>query len=157
LYDFFQHRLMIPILDRYGRVIAFGGRTLGNDPAKYKNSRETALFDKSATLFGWHRAREAIREKGFAIVVEGYMDALQLWNFGFTQTVACLGTALTLEHLKQLSQITERVYLLFDGDFAGHNASLRTVQHALEVPKPQIKVVALPAKEDPDSYLRKAG
>lgn len=153
VYDFFQNRLMIPIQDKHGRVIAFGGRTMGDDPAKYKNSRETELFDKGRTLFGIHRAMDSMRRTQSAIVVEGYMDAMQLWNFGFTQTVACLGTALTTEHLRQISQFASTVYVVFDGDFAGQQASLRTVNHALEVPKVAVKVVPLPGNDDPDTFL----
>lgn len=157
VYDFFQDRLMIPIRDRHGRVIAFGGRTMVNDPAKYKNSRETDLFNKSITLFGLDRAREPIRQAGYALVVEGYMDALQLWNQGFRNTVACLGTALTLDHLRILSQMTHRVCLVFDGDEAGQKASLRTVSHALEVPQVEVKVVSMPLNQDPDTVVLKEG
>lgn len=157
VYDFFQDRLMIPIRDRHGRVIAFGGRTMVNDPAKYKNSRETDLFNKSLTLYGLDRARDAIRQAGYALVVEGYMDALQLWNQGFRHTVACLGTALTLDHLRILSQMTNRICLVFDGDEAGQKASLRTVSHALEVPQAEIKVVSMPLNQDPDTVILKEG
>ncbi len=156
-YDFFRNRLIIPIYDKYGRVIAFGGRTMGNDPAKYKNSRETPLFDRSLVLYGFQGARTVMRKKGRAIVAEGYMDVLQLWNFGFTESVACLGTALTLPQLRQISNSTSTVYLLFDGDKAGEGATLRTVTHALEVPNLQVKVVRLPEKEDPDTFLRENG
>ncbi len=157
VYDFFQDRLMIPIRDRHGRVIAFGGRTMVNDPAKYKNSRETDLFNKSHTLYGLDRAREPIRQAGYALVVEGYMDALQLWNQGFRNTVACLGTALTLDHLRMLAQMTHRVCLVFDGDEAGQKASLRTVSHALEVPQAELKVVSLPQNQDPDTVILAEG
>ena len=156
-YDFFRNRLIIPIYDKYGRVIAFGGRTMGNDPAKYKNSRETPLFDKSLILYGFQGARTVMRKKSRAIIAEGYMDVLQLWNYGFTESVACLGTALTLPQLRQISNSTSTVYLLFDGDKAGEGATLRTVTHALEVPNLQVKVVRLPEKEDPDTYLRENG
>lgn len=156
-FDFFQHRLTIPIHDRHGRIIAFGGRSMGDDPAKYKNSRDTELFDKSNTLFGIHRAADYIRKKKRAIVVEGYMDAMMLWSQGFPETVACLGTALTLGHLRILSQLTDAAFLMFDGDRAGRNANLRTVGHALEVPSLAVKVCALPLGDDPDSYIRKEG
>lgn len=156
-FDFFQHRIMIPIHDRFGRIVGFGGRTLGTDPAKYKNSRETEVFDKSRTLYGFHRVREDIRKKKRVIVVEGYMDAMALWSGGFRETVACLGTALTLPQLQILSQVTEKVILLFDGDGAGLKAGLRTVSHALKLPKLQISVGLLPQGEDPDSYLRGQG
>lgn len=156
-YDFFRNRVMIPIHDRHGRAIAFGGRTLGDDPAKYKNSRETSLFVKSSTLFGFDQARESIRTKKHAIIVEGYMDALQLWNYGFTETVACLGVALTTNHLKILANLTNLVYLVFDGDTAGRQAILRTVKNALEIPQLEIRVIPLPEGMDPDSMVREHG
>ncbi len=156
-YDFFRHRLMIPIHDQHGRLIAFGGRTMGDDLAKYKNSRETPLFDKSHILFGLDHARTAIRQKKRAIVVEGYMDALQLWNHGFHETVACLGTALTPIHMQRLAQLTGQIILFFDGDKAGERASLRAVTQALEVPKAEFKVARLPQNHDPDSFLKAHG
>lgn len=157
VYDFFVNRIMIPIRDKHGRVIAFGGRTLDNDPAKYKNSRETVVFDKSRTLFGLDQARNAMRTNGRAIVVEGYMDTLQLWNHGIPEAVACLGTALTIHHLKILSPIARKVYLCFDGDFAGQNAARRTVELAFQVPEIEIKVMILPTGDDPDSFVVKNG
>jgi DNA primase len=157
-YDFFRRRLMIPIRDAQGRLIAFGGRTLDpNDPAKYKNSRDSKLFDKSRTLFGFDRARQAIREKGRAIVVEGYMDALRLWQAGFPETVACLGTAFTEYHLQKLKQATSLVVLLFDGDSAGRRATLQTVNVALSAPEVHMKAVSLPQGMDPDDYVSEKG
>ncbi len=156
-YDFFSNRLMIPIFDLYGRVIAFGGRTLGDEQPKYKNSRETPLFDKSQVLYGLFSARETIRRERRAIVCEGYMDVLQLWQHGISDAVACLGTALTIHHLRRLAGLTPRVYLIFDGDRAGRNATLRTVSLALEVPQTEFKVVVLPENHDPDSYVRAFG
>ena len=156
-YDFYIDRLMIPIRDHHGRLIAFGGRAMGDHPAKYKNSRESPLFDKSTVLYGLDAARTAIREKQRAIVVEGYMDALQLRNFGFTETVACLGTAVTAFHLQRLSQLAKEVIFLFDGDAAGERAGLRAVTYALDIPRTQFKMVRLPEKHDPDSYLRDFG
>jgi len=156
-YDFFRHRLMIPIRDQLGRTIAFGGRTLGDDAAKYINSRETILFDKSRVLFGLDRAKDAIRHAGHAIVTEGYMDTLQLWQNGLKNTVACLGTALTKQHLQLLSTFTRRVVLVFDGDSAGQNASLSSINAALDVPSIEVRVVSLPAQDDPDSYVRTNG
>ena len=156
-YDFFRNRLTIPIKDQHGRLIAYGGRTMGDDPAKYKNSRETPLFDKSHVLYGLDRAKEAIRKQRRAIVVEGYMDALQLWNHGFEEAVACLGTALTIHHMQRLSNLTGTIYLIFDGDQAGKNASLRTVSQAIEIPKAQFKVVSLAPGEDPDSFVCSQG
>ena len=156
-YDFYRHRIMIPIRDHHGRVIGFGGRTLGDDPAKYKNSRETALFNKSHVLFGLDRAKDVIKSRKRAIIVEGYMDALQLWNHDLGEAVACLGTAVTHQHLKRLSNLTKDVYLIFDGDAAGKRASLRTIEVLMDVPKVAAFVIRLPAKDDPDSYVRARG
>ncbi len=156
-YDFFTNRLMIPILDLYGRVIAFGGRSLGDEQPKYKNSRETPLFDKSHVLYGLFNARDTIRKERRAIACEGYMDVLQLWQHGIGYAVACLGTAMTIHHLKRLGALTPRVYLIFDGDKAGRNATLRTVSLALEVPQTEFKVVVLPTEHDPDSFVREFG
>ena len=156
-YDFFTARLMIPIYDLYGRVVAFGGRTLGDEQPKYKNSRETPLFDKSHVLYGLHIARDSIRKQRRAIVCEGYMDVLQLWQGGTSYSVACLGTALTIHHLRRLASLTPRVFLIFDGDRAGRAATLRTVSLALEVPQTEFKVVILPANHDPDTFIRAHG
>lgn len=143
LYDFFRNRLTVPIHDSSGRIIAFGGRAMDDYPPKYKNSRETRLFDKSNTLFGLHHAKTQLRRGQPAIVVEGYMDTLQMWQHGFENTVACMGTALKKSHLQMLSQLTGKVILLFDGDTAGQKASLSTVNVGLEVPNLKIEVVVL--------------
>ena len=156
-YDFFINRLMIPIADMHGRVIAFGGRSLGDDLPKYKNSMNTPLFDKSQILYGLHRAKESIRRERQAIVCEGYMDVLQLSQAGISTSVACLGTALTLPHLRRLGALTPHIYLVFDGDKAGRNATLRTVNIAMEVPQAECKVVVLPPGDDPDTFVTKYG
>jgi DNA primase len=156
-FDFFRNRLMIPIRDPSGRVIAFGGRTLGNDPAKYVNSRESKLYDKSAVLFGLDRAKDSIKRSGRAIVTEGYMDCMQLWQHGIGEAVACLGTALTIPQLRLLTPYCSRVCLVFDGDAAGQAASLRSVSIALEVPEMEVRVAQLPPDQDPDSFVRSRG
>ena len=130
-FDFFRSRITIPIRDGQGRIIAFGGRTTDNNPAKYLNSRDSVLFDKSNTLYGFDRARKVMRQRGRAILVEGYMDTLQLWQSGFPETVACLGTSFTEYHLKQLKHATSKVVLLLDGDEAGQRATLAAVNVAL--------------------------
>lgn len=158
-YDFFRERIMIPIRDPQGRIIAFGGRATGDDPAKYKNSGATPLFDKSSVLFGLDIAKEAIRSKGRAIIVEGYMDTLCLWQGGFPETVASMGTSLTLRQLKLLVQQakTKEAVILFDGDFAGQKATLGLIEVALEVPELRIKAAKLPQSDDPDTFLRSNG
>ncbi|MEY4632041.1 MAG: hypothetical protein RIQ81_2161 [Pseudomonadota bacterium] len=158
LYDFFRdNRVMIPIRDSQGRLVAFGGRTLGDHPAKYINSRETKLFDKSALLFGMDRARQAIRQKQRAFIVEGYMDVLQLWAHGIPETVACMGTALTVRHLNLLKAASTTAYLLFDGDAAGQKASMLALEANLQVPEMKLKVIQLPQGQDPDEFVREQG
>ena len=156
-FDFLRRRLTLPIHDPQGRVIAFGGRTLDGSQPKYLNSRDSILFDKSRTLFGFHRARVAMRERGRAIVVEGYMDALMLWQAGFPETVACMGTALTQSHLKLLTHATRQVVLLLDGDSAGRRATLAAVSTALSVPAIAVRTALLPEGEDPDTFVQRQG
>jgi DNA primase len=157
VYDFMRNRLTIPICDISGQVIGFGGRTLSGESAKYINSRESKLYDKSQIVFGLNIAKTFMRKKCRAIVTEGYMDTLQLWNQGFEETVACLGTALTIPQLRQIGNATNRVFLVFDGDQAGYLASLRSVSVALEVSNIEVKVCTLPKGHDPDSYIREFG
>jgi len=156
-YDFFRERIMIPIRDASDRIIAYGGRTLNNDPAKYKNSAATRLFDKSATLFGFARAREAARKKRRMLVVEGYMDCMQLWAQGLGESVAVLGTALTTRHLQLIKTCAAEAILLFDGDTAGAKASLDAIDVALAHPELSLRVAVLPKGEDPDTFVRREG
>ncbi|MCX6123294.1 MAG: DNA primase [Proteobacteria bacterium] len=158
-YDFFRERIMIPIRDVQGRVIAFGGRTTSNDPAKYKNSGATPLFDKSSVLFGLDHAKDSIKDKRQAIIVEGYMDTLCLWQEGITDVVASMGTALTVRQLKLLYQTTKtpEVIMLFDGDQAGQKATLAAIDVVLEVPDLRVKAAKLEGGEDPDTFVRKYG
>ena len=152
-YDFFRHRLTIPIHDKQGKLIAFGGRALGEQQQKYKNSR----YDKGQVLFGLYNAKQAIRQKSQAIVVEGYLDALQLQENGFKETVACQGTSLTSQQLKLLSSLCGLVYIIFDGDAAGTRAYEKLLKSAIEVPNILLKVVKLPSTDDPDSFIRNQG
>jgi DNA primase len=153
-YDRFRHRLMFPIHDALGRCVAFGGRALGDDPAKYLNSPETALFSKSRVLYGFDLARDALGQRQEAIVVEGYMDAVLLHQFGFTHTLAALGTAMTDAHVKLLRQRVERLVLCFDGDEAGMRAADRAVEVSL-LGGVEVRVVALEPGLDPaDCVLR---
>jgi DNA primase len=158
-YDFFRERIMIPIRDPHGRVIAFGGRTTSGDPAKYKNSGSTPLFDKSAVLFGLDRARDAIKDHRRAVIVEGYMDALALWQAGLHEVVACMGTSLTVRQLKTLYQHTKTsdVILLFDGDAAGQEQTLNKVDVVLEVPELRVTAARLTDQDDPDTFVMKRG
>lgn len=155
LYDRFRNRLMFPITDTRNRIIGFGGRTLGDDRAKYINSSESAVFHKGDHLYGLQNiSRDARKEP--ILLVEGYMDVLQLYRQGFTRVVACLGTALTENQSKLLKRYGGRVYLLYDGDGAGIRATERAAdvlaQNGMEA-----RIVAMPAGEDPDDFLRKRG
>jgi DNA primase len=161
-YDRYRHRLMFPIWDSGGRTIAFGGRALeggqhDNPDAKYINSPEGALFNKSRTLFAWHIARSEIGKRESVLVCEGYMDAIALHEAGFGNAVATLGTALTIQHVAALARLSPKnVFLCFDGDSAGIRAALRTAplfgQHNLNV-----RVVSFPGGEDPDTFIKKYG
>lgn len=148
LYDRFRNRLIFPIRDHLGRPVALGGRTLGDDPAKYLNSPETALFSKSHILYALDLARPAIEAGGEAIVVEGYMDAVMLHQFGFTNVVATLGTALTDAHVKLLRRFARSIILCFDGDEAGIKAADRGVETALRTGA-DVRVMLLPGGQDP--------
>jgi len=155
-YDRFRHRIMFPIRDRRGQVIAFGGRVLDDTQPKYLNSPETALFRKSRELFGLDRAARAIGSAGFAIVVEGYMDAIMPWQFGIDNVVASLGTALTSEHAFILKRYTNEVTLCYDSDAAGQNATMRGME-ILRKAGLIVKVARLEQGKDPDEFLRRFG
>ena len=159
-YDLLRHRLIFPIHDRTGRVVAFGGRKLRDeDEPKYINSPETRLFNKSSTLYAMHLASRTIQKERTALVTEGYMDALACHQGGFTHAVATLGTALTLEHAAQLRQICDRVVLLFDGDDAGQRAADRTVPIFFAEPI-DVRIATLSAftdAKDPDELLKREG
>jgi DNA primase len=160
-YDRFRHRLMIPIFDLTERVIAFGGRSLpGGDhdgqDAKYLNSPETPLFHKGRTLYGLHLARRAIGEKGRVVIVEGYFDLIAAHEYGFEETVATLGTALTEDHLRTLRRYTKRVITAFDADSAGLEATLRS-RRLYGAAEMEMRVALLPPKRDPDAFLREQG
>ena len=127
-YDAFRHRLMFPIRDLSDRVIGFGGRALGDDPAKYINSAETALFEKGQNLYGLDQARQAIAEQGHAVLVEGYTDCLMAHQHGLQHVVATLGTALTERQVQLLRRFAERVTVVFDSDEAGQRAADRAIE-----------------------------
>lgn len=155
-YDRFRHRLMFPIGDALGRTVAFGGRTLGDDSAKYLNSPETSLFNKSRVLYGFDLARRSIEQRAEACIVEGYTDAILLHQFGFTQVVATLGTALTDAHVKLLKPLADTVTLCFDGDQAGVRAADRAVEVSL-LGGMQVRVAVLDAGTDPADCVLQHG
>jgi DNA primase len=158
-YDRFRDRIMFPILDQRGSVIAFGGRVLGEGEPKYLNSPETPLFEKGRELYGIAQARSAIRAAGRAIVVEGYMDVVALAQHGVEYAVATLGTATSATHVQKLLRQTHEVVFCFDGDAAGRKAAW----HALEVSLPHLadnkamRFLFLPPEHDPDSFVREKG
>ncbi|MCC7253990.1 DNA primase [Hyphomicrobium sp.] len=159
-YDRFRHRVMFPIGDAKGRIVAFGGRALDPDQnAKYLNSPETPLFHKGHLLFNAHRARAAAHDKQRVIAVEGYMDAISLSEAGFTETVAPLGTALTEDQLQLLWRMSAEPILCFDGDSAGKRAAFRAVDTALPHLKPgaSLMFAFLPDGLDPDDLVRQQG
>lgn len=159
-YDRFRDRIMFPICDRSGRVIAFGGRTLDpNAPAKYLNSPETPLFLKGAGLYNHHRARKAAHDRGRVISVEGYVDAIALAAAGFPETVASLGTALTADQCALLWSMAEEPILCFDGDKAGRKAADRALDTALPLigGGRTLRFALLPEGLDPDDLARSGG
>ena len=158
-YDRFRGRLMIPIRDPRGRVIAFGGRILGEGEPKYLNSPDTPLFDKGRTLYNLDKCSPASRQTGRVIVVEGYMDVIALAQAGFADTVAPLGTALTEQQIQMLWRMTEKPLLCFDGDSAGQKASMRAALRALPLLKPghSLQFVTLPEGQDPDDIVKSSG
>jgi DNA primase len=155
-YDRFRGRIMFPIFDSAGRVIAFSGRILHDDgkSAKYLNSPQTEIFDKSKTLYGFDRAKQAIRKFDFSVLVEGQMDLLMAHQAGFANTVASSGTALTAEHLKLLKRISNRVIMSFDSDNAGAKAAERGWMLSLATGM-EVKVAAIPKGFDPADLILK--
>ena len=158
-YDKFRGRVIFPITDKKNRVIAFGGRTIGDDMPKYLNSSETALFKKNQTLYNVYSARKPIFSKGFAVAVEGYMDAIALATNGIENVVAGLGTALGAEHLKDLFYITDKIVICLDGDEAGIRAAKRVSEIALPLinAKKNIAFAILPNRMDPDDFIKEFG
>jgi DNA primase len=155
-YDRFRDRIMFPILDRQNRVLAFGGRVVGEGEPKYLNSPESPLFSKGRHLFGLPQAAEALRQTGVALVVEGYLDLLALRVHGVEPVVATLGTALTREQVRLLKGVAAKAVLVFDGDAAGARAMQRALPLFLQEGLP-VRVLPLPPGLDPDSYAFKQG
>lgn len=156
VYDRFRERLIIPISDERGRVIAFGGRILGEGQPKYLNSPESPIFHKSKTFFGLHQAKDAIRRAESVIITEGYFDMIVPYSQGIQNIVATMGTALTEQHLRLLQRYAKKVVLMFDADAAGIKAALRTLDLFLQSGF-EARAGILPPGEDPDSLVRKAG
>jgi DNA primase len=156
LYDMFRERIIFPIMGTNGNVIAFGARAMDDSLPKYINSPETPVFRKSETLYGLYTAKEAIRRKEFALMMEGYMDVIICHQYGFKNAVAPLGTSLTSGHLLKLRKLTKEVVVIFDGDSAGIAAAKRALP-LLAQNDFHAKILILPDNEDPDSYLGKHG
>ncbi len=158
-YDRFRERIMFPIRNVKGQVIGFGGRVLDSGEPKYLNSPETPLFNKGSELYGLFEARLAIREQGYVLVVEGYMDVVALAQLGFQNAVATLGTACTPVHVQKLFRQADTVIFSFDGDSAGRRAARRALDACLPhaADNRTIRFLFLPAEHDPDSYVREFG
>ncbi|MFZ6642205.1 DNA primase [Undibacterium sp. TC4M20W] len=158
-YDRFRDRVMFPIRNTKGQIIGFGGRIMEQGEPKYLNSPETPLFQKGLELYGLFEARQSIREAGYVLVTEGYMDVVALAQMGFPQAVATLGTACTPTHVQKLLRQTDHVIFSFDGDSAGRRAARRALDACLPHANDDkvIKFLFLPKEHDPDSYIREFG
>lgn len=154
--DKFRDRVMFPICDHRGRVIAFGGRIMGDGQPKYMNSPETRLFNKSRHLFNLHQARPFIRKQQSVVLLEGYMDVIKAWEAGVQNGVATMGTALTPEHVQQLRRLTGETVVCYDGDAAGQAAAYKSIG-LLEKEGLHVKVAWLPNGLDPDEYVAARG
>lgn len=158
-YDTFRGRIMFPVRDTRGRINAFGGRILGDGDPKYLNSPESPIFNKSGSLYGLFEARESIRKKKMAIVVEGYIDVVMLSQSGVENAVACMGTSLTRSHVERLLTQTEAVAFAFDGDAAGRKAAWRAMETCIPLIEDQhdVRFLILPGGKDPDDLSREEG
>lgn len=157
-FAFFRSRVQFPIHDANGKVVAFAGRTLSNDPKKpkYINSPETEIYHKSKVLYGMHLAKKSIAQHNECLLVEGYTDVISLVQGGIENVVASAGTSLTIEQIRLIRRYTPNITILYDGDAAGIKAALRGIDLVLEEDM-NVKIVLLPTPEDPDSYIRKVG
>ena len=157
IYDRFRSRIMFPIFNTSNKVIAFGGRVFGvDDPAKYMNSPETPLYHKSEVFYGLNLSRDMIRKENYAILVEGYTDVIQLFQAGINNVIAVSGTAFTDQHVNQIRRLTSKVFLAYDGDSAGTNATLRA-GYALLKGGVEPKIIEIPDNLDPDEWVKKEG
>ena len=170
--DFFWGRLMFPIFDRLGRPAGFGARSMDDSMPKYINTAATPVFDKRSTLYGFHMAREAIRDSDLGVIVEGYMDVIAAHEYGYKNVVASMGTALTVEQVRQLKNLASTFVLALDQDMAGQEATLRSLESAWQIfgdsskrssdplfagNPTKINVVSLPEGKDPDEFIRSEG
>ncbi|MHB8170915.1 MAG: DNA primase [Thermincolia bacterium] len=155
-YDRFRNRVMFPIWNHHGKVVGFGGRVMDNSVPKYLNSPDTELFSKSNTLYGLNFAAKSIRELDQVIVVEGYLDVIRSHQYGITNVVASLGTAMTPEHGKLLMRYTRDVVIAFDADAAGIRAAIRGLEILQELGC-RVKVLTIPDGKDPDEFIGKSG
>ena len=155
-YDLFRGRLIFPIYDLSGQIVAFAGRVLDDSKPKYINSPESPIYHKGRVLFGLYQARQAMRQSGEVLVVEGYFDQLALCRAGFPQVVATCGTALTADHTRILKRYVQRVILLFDQDAAGKKATFKAMTVLQEEGLPAA-VIELPDGDDPDSFIQREG
>ncbi|OPX87090.1 DNA primase [Pelotomaculum sp. PtaB.Bin117] len=155
-YDRFRQRIILPVWDAAGRVVGFGGRVLDQSLPKYINTPETALFNKGRLLYGLHQARSAIREKGYVIIMEGYMDVITAHHYGITNAVASLGTSLTRDQGKLMMNYNRNIVLAYDADAAGVAATMRSLDLLQELGC-LVRVVKIPDGKDPDEFLRKHG
>jgi DNA primase len=156
LFDRFRRRVMFPIANDSGKIVAFGGRALGDDLPKYLNSPETPIYTKSNILYHLDRAKEALRQSDFAVLVEGYMDAIAVARAGVSNVVASCGTSLTEPQVKLLNRFTRRIIVNYDPDTAGQAATERSLTILLEQGA-EVRVLALPGGKDPDSFIRSEG
>ncbi len=155
-YDRFRNRAMIPIADERGRVVAFGGRILGNGQPKYLNSPESPIFNKRRLLFGLDKAKRHVQQADFVLVTEGYMDAISVYAAGIRNAVASLGTAFTEEQCRLLMRYTSNIYFCYDSDNAGQTATVRAMTIA-KAAGADVRVVMIPDGKDPDEFIRKHG
>ena len=158
-YDRFRNRIMFPIRNIKGDVIGFGGRVIDKGEPKYLNSPETELFNKSHELYGLFEANKSIRSKNFVIVVEGYMDVIALFQYGFENAVATMGTSISVEHIKRLFRSCDDIYYCFDGDAAGKKAAWRALERSIPLvtDNKAVHFLFLPSEHDPDSFIRERG
>ena len=156
LYDRFRGRVIIPIADERGRVVGFGGRVLDDSTPKYLNTPETVLFNKRKLLFGLDRSHRAIQQEGRAIVVEGYMDAISVFDAGVHNVVASLGTSFTPEHAKKLLHYAPEICFCYDRDEAGQKATIRALSIVRDTGA-RVRVIVVPDGKDPDEFIRKHG